>query len=113
MSGLNPTKEVVCNFPLDEVVKAIKSLPQNTESAILDFQSDSFNYFKFLTTGKKSMKDLVLEIAVSKINENQTRLILECRGKTFTETNLLMAPAMYDFINGCISLTGKLLAQKD
>ena len=106
----NPKKEVTIKFPIAEVRKAIKSLPEFATTATLVISNDTMNYYQFTAKGEGLFSTgLILEISLHEVSNENTEIRFEGRRAFGWIDNTSEITATYNYINGCINLTGKVL----
>jgi hypothetical protein len=106
----NPKKEVRIKFPIDKVKEVIKSLPEYAKTTTLAVSNDTMNYYQFTAKGEGFFSlGLILEVSVFEITSEITEIRFEGRRAIGWIDNTSEITATYNYINGCISLTGKVL----
>ena len=106
----NPKKEVTIKFPIAEVRNGIKALPEFAKSATLVISNDVMNYYQFTAKGEGFFSTgLILEISLHEQAPDQTEIRFEGRRAIGWIDNTNEITATYNYINGCISLIGKVL----
>ncbi len=109
----NPKKELRIRFQIDEIRTAIKSLPKFAATATLVISNDTMNYYQFTAKGEGLFSTgLILEISLHEITNEITEIRFEGRRAIGWIDRITEVNATYNYINGCISLIGKVLTQE-
>jgi len=106
---INPTKQAKTKFNIEDVKKAVKELPNFTESAKIVYESDTMGFYKFEVTRKGFNLGMFLDISLQEESSTHTLIILECRRRF----GWIDVPTEYaeciEYMIGCIGLLGKAL----
>jgi hypothetical protein len=106
----NPKKEVRIKFPIALIRTAIKSLPKFATTATLVISNDTMNYYQFTAKGEGFFSTgLILEISLHEVTNEITEIRFEGRRAIGWIDRTTEITATYNYINGCISLIGKVL----
>ncbi|MCX6311223.1 MAG: hypothetical protein NT084_06240 [Bacteroidetes bacterium] len=106
----NPKREVRINFNIEEVKKALKTLPEFVKPTILKIANDTMNFYQFEAPAKGIFSmGMFLEISLHEISEKQTVIQFEGRRAIGWIDSTHETTETYNFINGCISMLGKAL----
>lgn len=106
----NPKKEARCNFPIAKVKEAVKQLPNHTKVAVLSFESDPMNVYKFTCKGNGVFNlGMFLDVALHEVGENHTLVQLECRRLVGAIDTANELHECTEFMLGTFSLLGKVI----